>query len=117
MDNLENNGGWLGALILLLAGGVKYFWDYLKKKSDDETKVKLNEEDKNKLSKDELTFQYNSLLNKFNELEDKFEHTEKQLDKALTAFEIILPLITKLLEDKPEYKPVFETALKHFKKE
>ena len=113
MDGITDNSGWIASLILAIGGATKYVWDYLKKRSDDATKVKLHDEDKYALSKEELTKQYNELLSKFSELEDKFDVTDKRLDRALMAFEIILPLIQKFVEDKPEHKAVIDKALKH----
>ena len=107
------DGGWIATAILAGIGIFKGVWDYLKKRSDDSTKVKLHETDQYNLSKQDLTKQYTELLTKFDELELKFSETDKRLQKALDAFDIILPLIRKMIEEKPEYKEVIDRALKH----
>lgn len=113
MDELKDNGGWIATAILAAIGTFKYVWDYLKKKSDNETAVLLHDEDKYNMSRSELIAQNKELLKKFDELEHNFDVIEKKLDKAMTAFDLILPLIEQLLKDKPEYKPMFDKALKH----
>ena len=85
----------------------------LGKRSKDNTKIILHDEDRYNVSRDELIAQNKELLKKFDDLESKFDLTEKKLDKAMTAFDLILPLIEQLLHDKPEYKPMFDKALKH----
>lgn len=117
-DTTENVNTWKGvAMVLASIGGFKYIWDYLKRKSDNDTKIKINASDKESVSKMELTKQYNELLERFDELERKFEHTERQLDKALTAFDIILPLIQEVIETNPRYKAVVDKALQHLTKQ
>lgn len=112
-EELTNNGGWIASAILALIGGLKFFWDYLKKRNDNDTALKMKEADKYHISNDELRKQHTELLAKFDELEHNFIETDKKLQRALDAFEIILPLIKKMIEDKPEYKEVFDKALKH----
>lgn len=117
-DTAENVNTWKGiAIVLGSLGGFKYVWDYLKRKSDNDAKVKISNNDKDNISKMELTGQYNELLERFDELEKKFEHTERQLDKALTAFDIILPLIQEVIETNPHYKAVVDKALQHLTKQ
>ena len=113
MEEPQNNTGWIVSIALAVIGATKYVWDYLKQKADNETKIKLHEDDRYTLSKEELTKQYNELLIKFTEIENNFEITDKKLDRFLIAFEIILPIIQKTVEDNPEYKSVIEKALKH----
>lgn len=117
-DEISNTGiaGWITTAGLVLMATIKGIWDYLKKKSDNETRLKLSESDSDKISKQELSKQYNELLKRFTELEDKFDQTEKQLDRALNTFDILFPLIENLLADKPEYRTAFENALKNLKK-
>lgn len=117
VDEINGTGiaGWVTTAGLVAIAIVKGIWDYLKKKSDNETKLKLSETDSDKISKLELSKQYNELLAKFSELELKFEATERQLDRALNTFDIIFPLIENLLADKPEYRVAFENALKILK--
>lgn len=118
-DEINGTGmaGWITTAGLVLIALIKGIWDYLKKKSDNETRLKLKESDNERVSSSELSKQYNELLNKFTELEHKFDATERQLDKALQTFDILLPFIDNLLKDKPEYKPAFENAVKHLRKE
>lgn len=113
MDGLQDNGGWILTGVLTLIGTLKYVWDYLKKKSDNDTAVLLHDEEKYNFSRTELIAQNKELLSKFEELELNFDAIEKKLDKAMTAFDLILPLIEQLLKDKPEYKGMFDKALKH----
>ncbi len=108
---------WKGlAISLATVGGMKALWDYLKKRSDNSTKVKLTNQKSEAISKDEITNQYHELLGKFDELEKKFTETEKLLDRALTAFDILYPLIEELIKEKPEFKGAVHQALKHFNK-
>jgi len=117
-DTTESINTWKGiAIVLGSLGGFKYVWDYLKRKSDNDAKVKISNNDKDNISKMELTRQYDELLDRFDELEKKFEHTERQLDKALTAFDIILPLIQEVIETNPRYKAVVDKALQHLTKQ
>lgn len=112
----KETAGWVVTALLVFGGIVKKIWDYMKTKSDNETAIKLRNNDNDKISKEELSKQYNELLKKFSELEDKFEATERQLDRALNTFDILFPLIENLLADKPEYRVAFDNALRHLKK-
>lgn len=111
----SSNGGWIAAAIMAGIGTLKYLYDYLKKKSDNETAIKLNEQKEDEHSKDSLKKQNELLLAKLDEVEDKLEHTEKKLNELLLAFEIVFPIMNQMIEDNPTYKPVFENAFKHFK--
>lgn len=113
MESTPNNTGWVVSIVLAAIGATKYIWDYLKQRSENETKIKLHEDDKYSLSKEELTKQYNELMVKFTDIEHNFEVTDKKLDRFLIAFEIILPIIQKTVENNPEYKSVIDKALKH----
>lgn len=104
------------AVILATIGGMKALWDYMRRRSDNSTKVKLNAQRQEAVSKDEISQQYHELLEKFDELEKKFTETEKLLDRALTAFDILYPLIEELVKEKPEFKGAVQQALKHFNK-
>lgn len=111
---VSDNGGWVVSAILGALGIGKGIWDYFKRVSDNNTKVKLHDVDSYALSKDEITKQHKELLEKFDELEHNFIETDKKLQRALDAFEIIFPLIRKMVDNNPEYKEVFDKALKHF---
>lgn len=105
--------GWVVAIAGAALTATKYVWDYLKRKSDNDTKLKIHESGKEEIAKAELIAQQKELIHKLDELEAKLEHTEKQLDKALTAFDIILPIIQELLKEKPEFQGVLDKALQH----
>ena len=109
------DGGWISTAILALAGIIKGIFDYQKKKSDNETSVKITESDRYKQSREELEKTNKELMGKLSSIEDSLSNTKHKLDKALSAFEIIFPLIETMIKDKPEYQKTFETALKHFK--
>lgn len=111
---VSDNGGWIVSAILGALGIGKGVWDYFKRLSDNNTKVKLHDNDQYALSKEELSKQHKELIAKFDELENNFIETDKKLQRALDAFEIIFPLIKKMVENNPEYKEVFDHALKHF---
>lgn len=117
MVDISELGGWVVAVVLGLIGTVKFFWEYLKTKNNNETKVRLNEDSRYQNSRDELKKQNEVLLNKLDEVETKLEHTEKKLNELLLAFEIVFPAIQKLVDDNPTYKPLLENAFKHFKKQ
>lgn len=109
----SEQAGWAVAITGAIATATKYVWDYLKRKSDNDTKIKLHENGNAEITKQELIAQHKELLAKLDELETKLEHTERQLDKALTAFDIILPIFQKILEERPEYKGILDKALQH----
>lgn len=105
--------GWIVAIVLAGLGIMKGIWDYLQRKSDNDTKVKLNASSRENLSRETLNKQYTELMEKFDELEVKFSETDKRLQRALDAFDIILPLIKRMIEENPEFKDVVDNALKH----
>ncbi len=111
---MENNTPAWVALALAIVGAVKGIWDYLKKRSDNTTSIKINEENKYKVSRDELEVKNKELFSKLTEVEETLEHTSKQLEKALLAFEIIFPLIEDMIKENPAYKKTFERALDVF---
>lgn len=102
-------------IVLAVIGALDKGWRYLEKRNSNETSLKLAEKKSEDIKKDELTLQYNELLKKFNELEEMFEETKEKLDKALITFDVILPIIETLIEERPEYKKTIQNALKHIK--
>ena len=106
--NLVNMYGFIGTL--------KYVWDFLKRRSDNATKIKLSEQKSDAISRDEIANQYRELLCKFDELEQKFSEQERLIDRALTAFDVLYPIIEELVKEKPEFKGAVNQALKHFNK-
>lgn len=114
----EHSNIWMiTTIVLAIIGTLEKGWKYLKQKDNNETSLKLAERKSEDIRKDELTLQYNELLKKFNELEEMFEETKEKLDKALIAFDVILPIIESMIEEKPEYKRTIQNALKHIKQD
>ena len=103
--------GIIGGVSLVVAKGI---WDYLKKRNDNQTTVKINEESKYKQSRDELQKSNDELFTKLTEVEQRLEVTSHQLDKAFLAFKIIFPLIEEMVGENPAYKKTFDEALKIF---
>lgn len=112
----HNNIWMITTIVLAIIGALDKGWKYLQQRNNNDTSIKLAEKKKEDIQKDELATQYQELLRKFEELEGMFEETQGKLDKALIAFDIILPIIENLIEEKPEYKKTIENALKHLKK-
>jgi len=108
-------GGWITSAILMIGGVAKYVFDYRKRQSDNETSIKLNETNQYKQSREELDAINKELMQKLSSLEDNVKTQQHKLDKMLSGFEIIFPLIETMIKDKPEYQKTFDVALKHFK--
>ena len=88
--------------------------NYQKKRSDNKTTIEISQLDHQKLDYADLKAQNDELLHKFTELEEKFDETDKQFRRALTAFEILLPLLQDLAETQPAIKAALDKASKHF---
>lgn len=117
INNDYGTMGWVVAVSGAVITGTKYFWDYMKKRSEDKTKTELSKDDVIKTNHAELNAQYTELLSKFEELEGKFERTSHQLDKALSAFKIIIPLIESIGEKDPIMKKTIDNAIREILKE
>ena len=105
--------GWVVATIGAVGTAIKVLFDYFKKRNDNDTKVKLSENVKEEQLKQELNSQHKELLKKIDELETKLDHTERQLEKATLAFDIILPLLQEILKERPEYRGMIDKAVQH----
>lgn len=103
--------GIIGGCLLVLSKGV---WDYLKKRNDNHTAIKINEDTQYKQSREELQKSNDLLFEKLTEVESRLEATSHQLDKAVLAIKIIFPLIEEMVGNNPAYKKTFDEALKTF---
>lgn len=103
--------GWIVAIALALIGVINEVVKYYRNKNDNNTKVAIGDVEKEKQKSLLLEAQHKELLEKFSELETKFEETDRKLEGALLAFDIVFPLIKELIKDKPEYEAVFQKAL------
>lgn len=117
VDNNYGSMGWIVAIVLGAFGLLDKGWNYLIKRSSDSTKIELNKSDIYKTNQKELNEQYQELLNKFEEMEMKFEKASHQLDKALSTFKVIIPLIESIGETNPVMKKTIDNAIKEILKE
>lgn len=120
--DLNTNSGWLSTVILAAIGLAKGIWDYLKKRSDNETTVKVNEESKYKQSREELQESNDKLFEKLSQAEKALEattqlleQTRHDLDKSILAFKILIPLIEDIIAKNPAHKAAFDEVRKVFK--
>lgn len=111
--------GVVGGVLIVAAKGI---WDYLKKRSDNETTVKVNEESKYKQSREELQESNDKLFEKLSQAEKALEattqlleQTRHDLDKSILAFKILIPLIEDIIANNPAHKAAFEEVRKVFK--
>lgn len=118
LEELPNDDfGYVGWIIAAIGGvvtAITKFLDYQKKRSDNKTTIEISQLDHQKLDYADLKAQNDELLHKFTELEEKFDETDKQFRRALTAFEILLPLLQDLAETQPAIKAALDKASKHF---
>ena len=105
--------GWIVAIAVAAIGVINELVKYYRNKNDNNTKVAIGDVQKEKEKAAKLEAQHHELLEKFNELETKFEETDRKLEGALLAFDIVFPLIKELIKDKPEYQDVFNRALSY----
>ena len=118
LEELPNDDfGYVGWIIAAIGGvvtAITKFLDYQKKRNDNKTTIEISQLDHQKLDYADLKAQNDELLHKFTELEEKFDETDKQFRRALTAFEILLPLLQDLAETHPAIKAALDKASKHF---
>lgn len=118
LEELPNDDfGYVGWIIAAIGGvvtAITKFLDYQKKRNDNKTTIEISQLDHQKLDYADLKAQNDELLHKFTELEEKFDETDKQFRRALTAFEILLPLLQDLAETQPAIKAALDKASKHF---
>lgn len=108
--------GWIATAILALIGALKLGWDYLKIRDNNATKIKINEQNIERNQIAELEAQNKMLIEGLKEVEESLTAAKQKMEEIYLAFEIIFPIMNKMVEDNPTYKPVFENAFKHFKK-
>jgi len=109
--------GWVVAIALGILALLDKGWNYLIKRSENQTKIELNKSSIHQNDQKESNEQYNELLTKFEELKDMFEETSHQLDKFMSTFKVILPLIKSVGDKDPVLKQTIDNAIKEIFKE
>ena len=109
------NGGWIVAAITAGAGVVKLAYDYYKNRDNNSTTLKLTEQEKQNRDKSEIEKQNVVLMDKIDELERSISDLTHRLDKFMTVFKMIEPIIEESVANNPVNKKIVDEAYIHLK--
>lgn len=114
-EQIKEYGGWISAICLLIAAGIKAWIDLAKKKTETEGKVKLKKEEREQLGREEILRQYNELQREFKQVMTQLEQIQTEMVEIRSTFDILLPFLEKAINDNPELKNAVNKAFAKLK--
>lgn len=114
-EQIEQYGGWISAICLLIAGALKVFFDYKKERTKTDGQLALKREEREQTSRSETLKQYTELQSEFNIVVHQLEEIKEQMAQIKAQMSLLYPLIKSAVKSSPELQEAIETAFKPFK--